>query len=84
MTAYSEKEELDHYTRLLGLDAAIRLLMERKKAGKNLVKKLKRSRMEQQAASYPDGRLNAGNLASRSLVGQMGGKRKPKKSKRGF
>lgn len=80
----SEQEELAHYTRLLGLNEAIKLLRSREKDKIKRERLLKRSRTEKQATSYPDGRLNAGNLASRSLVGAMGGKRKPKKTKRGF
>lgn len=86
MNATNKKEEelVEHYTRLLGFREACLLLARRNKAANKLDKKKNRDRVEGLASSKPDGRLNAPNLSLGSLVGRMGGKRKQKKSKRGY
>jgi hypothetical protein len=72
------------YEKLLGFNAALELLYRREDAAKKLAKLKIKSKTEQQAGSRPDGRLNGPNLALGSLVAQMGGKRKSKKTKRGY
>lgn len=76
--------DVAHYTKLVGLGPALTLLMSRAKHADKLTRKREKDSREKQAASKPDGRLNAFNLASGSLVDRMGGKRKPKKTKRGY
>jgi hypothetical protein len=91
--AYTEAD-LNHYASLIGLDAAVLLLMKRaKSANKFAIKRAKclstspeisKDRRTGLAMARPDGRLNGYNIASSSLVGRMGGKRKAKKSKKGY
>lgn len=80
----SLREDVSHYERLLGFNEALQLLVRRDKLRTKLDKKKAKDRVEGQAASRPDGRLNAFNLASGSLVAVYGGKRKPKRTKRGY
>lgn len=77
-------ERFEFYKGLLGFNEALQLLVRRDKAATKLEKKKAKDRREGQAGSRPDGRLNGYNIALNSLVGRMGGKRKPKKSRRGF
>lgn len=80
----SIKEDFKHYEKLLGFNEAILLLVRREKASQKLQKLKAKNQKEQQASSRPDGRLNGYNIALGSLVAQMGGKRKAKKTKRGY
>jgi hypothetical protein len=90
-TSISE-EDFEHYEKLIGFDAACALLVGRAKSAKKLeVKRAKclstsesKDRRMGLAMARPDGRLNGYNIASSSLVGRMGGKRKAKKSKKGY
>lgn len=83
-TQDKERETVEHYIKLLGLKEALALLGRRAKAANKLAKKRIGDRVEGLASSHPDGRVNAPNSALNTLVGRMGGKRKPKKSKRGY
>lgn len=73
-----------HYEKLIGLGPALELLASRSLSATKLQKKKEKNRTEQQASSKPEGRLNGPNLALGSLVQIYGGKRKMKKTKRGF
>jgi hypothetical protein len=78
------KEDFEHYEKLIGLGPTIRLLHEREKAKKKLERKRNKDRAEQLGGSRPDGRMNGFNISSGSIVAKMGGKRRSKKTKRGF
>lgn len=78
------RADFAHYEKLIGLGAALELLASRSISATKLQKKKEKSRTEKQASSKPDGRLNGPNLARGSLVQIYGGKRKLKKTKRGY
>lgn len=78
------EDDLKHYEKLLGFNDAFQLLYARHRASVKLEKIKAKSRSEGLASSKPDGRLNAQNLSLNSIVCKMGGKRKLKKTKRGF
>lgn len=84
LTCAQYKSELEHYEKLIGLEPALELMRKRSKARMSLHKTKIKSPTEQQASSRPDGRLNGYNMALGSLVSSMGGKRKAKKTKRGY
>lgn len=87
LTPTEEQRALREFKSLLptcGFGEALRITGERIEASRKLTKKQSSSRTEQQATSRPDGRLNGYNIANSSLVGRMGGKRKPKRSNRGW
>lgn len=87
LTPTEEQRALREFQSLLdtcGLAEAMRIVGERIESSRKLAKKQQKSRSEQQASSRPDGRLNGYNIANSSLVGRMGGKRKPKRSNRGW
>lgn len=78
------RADFAHYEKLIGFGPALDLLIKRSKASAKLEKRKEKSKTEQQASSRPFGRLNAPNLATGSLVQVCGGKRKAKKTKRGY
>lgn len=79
-----KKADFDHYVSLIGLDATITLLTGRAKSAAKLEHLRAKNQTEQLASSRPDGRLNGYNMSLGSLVCKMGGKRKAKKTKRGY
>lgn len=80
----TDKQTLEHYINIMGFGPAIAMLAQRERQAAKLEKHKARNQREKMASSFPDNRLNAGNLALRSVVGRMGGKRKPKKTKKGY
>lgn len=78
-----DEQEFKRYVNLVGLGDALLLLNNRRKAAKALEKSRGCSHSRHHTAMHGR-RVNGPNAALGSLVASMGGKRKPKKTKRGY